>query len=109
MESPGVMLSRYESQKHHADTECVRHGWELCLVCEVGLGEVLGLGNAANFWGGGVRRGRDLSVPGSAGRARQRNEYDYVSAGGRRGRRQGRLDVGVGGRRGWGPPAMRWR
>src|SRR6266478_6073675 len=89
--------SRYEGKRCYADLECFGHGREFCLVCEVGLGEVVGLGNAANFWGGGVRRGRDLSVPGSAGRAWQGNEYDYISEGWRRSRGQGRVDVGVGG------------
>src|SRR6266478_5618092 len=100
MESPGVMLARYEGKRRYADTECVRHGRELCVVCEVGLGEVVGLGSAAYFWGGGVGRDRDFSVPRCAGRSWQRNKYDYVSEGRRRSRRQGRLDVGVGGRRG---------
>src|SRR6266478_6666464 len=100
MESPGVMLARYECERRYADIECVGHGRELCLVCEVGLGEVVGLGNAANFRGGGVRRGGDISLPGGAGRARQRNEYYYLPEGRRRGGGQGGVDVGVGGRRG---------
>src|SRR5260370_26789189 len=91
------ILARYERERRYADIECVRHGREFCLVCEVGLGEVVGLGNAANFWGGGGRRGRDLSVPGSAGRAWQGNEYDYISEGCRRSRGQGPVDAGVGG------------
>src|SRR5712664_248132 len=92
--------SRYEGKRCYADLECVGHGRELCVVCEVGLAEVVGLGNAANFRGGGVGRGGDFSLSGSAGRARQRNEYDYISEGWGRSRRQGRVDVGVGGRRG---------
>ncbi len=44
-----VMLARYESKRRYADIECVRHGRELCVVCEVGLAEVVGLGNAARF------------------------------------------------------------
>src|SRR6267378_6846337 len=44
MESPGVMLSRYEGKRCYADIECVGHGRELCLVCEMGLGEVVDWG-----------------------------------------------------------------
>ncbi len=38
-----VMLARYESKRRYADIECVRHGRELCVVCEVGLAEVVEL------------------------------------------------------------------
>src|SRR6266404_2060015 len=92
--------SRYEGKRCYADLECVGHGREFCVVCKVGLGEVVGLGNAANFRGGGVRRGGDFSLSGSAGRSRQGSEYDYLSKGRRRSGRQGGVDVGVGGRRG---------
>jgi len=37
------MLPSYECQKRYADIECVRHGRELCVVCEVGLAEVVEL------------------------------------------------------------------
>ncbi len=51
MEAPDVILARYEGKRCYADIECVGHGRELCVVCEVGLGEVVGLGNAAEVVG----------------------------------------------------------
>ena len=53
----GVVLARYECKRRYAGIECVRHGRELCVVCEVGVGEVVGLGNTTDFRGGGVKRG----------------------------------------------------
>jgi len=41
------MLRRYGRQTRYADFECIGHRRELCVVCEVGMEEVLGLGNAA--------------------------------------------------------------
>jgi hypothetical protein len=54
-----VILARYECETRYADIECVGHGrgpanpsadanGALCVVCEVGVGEVVGLGNAAD-------------------------------------------------------------
>ena len=66
------MLPSYECQKRYADIECVRHGRELCVVCEVGVGEVVGLGNAADFPGGGsgeVDQGKSRSLTPLAKRA----------------------------------------
>ena len=63
----------------------------------VGLEEVLGLGNAADFRGGGVRRMRDLSLPGGTREPRQGGERVHVWSRRRRNGRQGRVDVGVGG------------
>ena len=42
------MLRRYGRQTRYADLECIGHCGELCVVCEVGMEEVLGLGNAAD-------------------------------------------------------------
>ena len=39
----GVILARYESKRRYADIECIRHGREFCVVCEVGVAEVVGL------------------------------------------------------------------
>ena len=47
----------------------------------VGLEEALGLGNAADVWGGGVRRMRGLSLSGRAGRTRLRIERRHVRSG----------------------------
>jgi len=41
------MLRRYGRETRYAYFECVGHWGELCVVCEVGMEEVLGLGNAA--------------------------------------------------------------
>src|SRR5258708_40210484 len=97
MESPGVMLARYEGKRCYADLECLRHGRKLCVVCEVRLAEVVGLGHAADLWGSGGGRGGDFSLSGGAGRAWQGNEYDYIAEGWGRSGRQGRVDIGAGG------------
>ncbi len=39
----GVMLARYDGKTRYADIECIRHGREFCVVCEVGVAEVVEL------------------------------------------------------------------
>ena len=97
---PGrVILPRHECETHNADIERIRHLQELRVVREVGLEEVLGLGNASDFRGGRVGRMRDLSLPGGPGGPRQGGECLHVWTTGGRNGRQGHLDVGLGGRR----------
>ena len=86
----------HERKSHYADPECIRHRRELRMVREVGLEEALGLGRAAYFRGGRVRRMRDFSLSGSARGTRPRGERRHLRTGRRRNGRQGRLDVGVG-------------
>ncbi len=90
------MLARHVRESHNANFE--RNGYcrELCVVCEVGLEEVLGLGNAADFRVRGVRRMRDFSLPRRAGKPGQGNEPLDVWTGRRRDGGPRRVDVGVG-------------
>jgi len=37
------MLARYDGKTRYADIECIRHGREFCVVCEVGVAEVVEL------------------------------------------------------------------
>jgi hypothetical protein len=74
------MLRRYGRETRYANFECVGHYRELCMVREVGLEEVLGLGNAADVWVRGVRRMRDFSLPGRAGKPGQGSKYFHVWA-----------------------------
>src|SRR5882762_11673991 len=87
----------HECESDYTDTERFRHRGELRLVWEVGLEKVLGLGNAADFRGGGVGGMRDLSLPRGTREPRQGGERVHVWTRWRRNGRQGRLDVGVGG------------
>src|SRR6266567_2584239 len=59
-----VILPPHGCERCYPNTERFRHRRKLRLVREVGLEEVLGLGNASDFRGGRVRRMRDLSLPG---------------------------------------------
>src|SRR5260370_17474628 len=56
-----AILRRHECKTRYPYTERVRHLRELRMVREVGLEEVLGLGNASDFRGGRVRGMQDLS------------------------------------------------
>jgi hypothetical protein len=94
-----VILPHYECERHNTDIECIRHLRKLRLVREVGLEEVLGLGNTSDFRSGRVRSVRDLPLPGRTRRPRPRFEYHDVYRSRRRSSRQGRVDVGVGGGR----------
>jgi hypothetical protein len=101
------MLRRYGRETRYANFECVGHCHELCMVREVGLEEVLGLGNAADVWVRGVWRMRDFSLPGRPGKPGQRNQQLDVWGRRRSNGRQGCVDVGVGGRCRRGPQAVR--
>jgi len=72
--------------------------------------EIVGLGNASDVWRG-LDRVKKLAsfFVGGPGRPRPRREHHHVSAGRRRRGRQGRLDVGLGGRRGRDAQAVRRR
>ena len=50
-----VILPHYECERHNTDIERIQHLRKLRLVREVGLEEVLGLGNASDFRSGRVR------------------------------------------------------
>jgi len=50
-----VILPHYECERHNTHIECIQHLRELRLVREVGVEEVLGLGNASDFRSGRVR------------------------------------------------------
>src|SRR5882762_2503666 len=89
--------SAHECESDYTDSERFRHRGELRMVREVGLEEVLGLGNAADFRVGGFGGMRDLSLPGGTREPRQGGEHVHVWTRWRRNGRQGRLDVGVGG------------
>jgi hypothetical protein len=102
-----VILPHHECESNYTDTERFRHRSELRLVREVGLEEVLGLGNAADFRVGRVRGMRDLSLPGGTREPRQGDERVHVWIRWRRNGRQGRVDVSVGGGCRRGPQRVR--
>src|SRR6266496_1858489 len=94
-----VILPPHGCERCYPNTERFRHRRKLRLVREVGLEEVLGLGNASDFRSDRVRPMRDLSLPGRPRGPRQGGEYPHVWTRRRPNRRQRRLDVRVGGRR----------